>query len=46
MPTYTRPWTDEDVAKELGLTDEELAWTINQVPDHYPEDKEKYAKRI
>ncbi len=44
MPTYTRPWTDEDVAKELGLTDEELAWAINWIPDYYPEDKEKYAK--
>lgn len=44
MPTYDRPWTDEEVAAELGLTDEELAWAINWVPDGYPEDKEKYAK--
>lgn len=44
MPTYTHPWTDEDVAKELGLTDEELAWAINWIPDYYPEDAEKYAK--
>ena len=44
MPTYTRPWTDEDVAKELGLTEEELAWAINWIPDYYPEDAEKYAK--
>ncbi len=43
MPTYERPWTDEDVAKELGLTDEELAWAINWIPDYYPEDKEKYG---
>lgn len=42
MPTYEHPWTDEDVAKELGLTDEELAWAINWIPDYYPEDKEKY----
>jgi len=44
MPTYERPWTDEAVAAELGLTDEELAWAINWIPDYYPEDKEKYAK--
>lgn len=44
MPTYTRTWTDEDVAKELGLTDEELAWCINWISDYYPEDAEKYAK--
>ena len=44
MPTYDRPWTDEEVAAELGLTDEELAWAINWIPDYYPEDKEKYAK--
>ena len=44
MPTYTHPWTDEDVAKELGLTEEELAWAINWIPDYYPEDAEKYAK--
>jgi hypothetical protein len=43
IPTYTRPWTDEEVAKELGLTDEELAWAINWIPDYYPEDKEKYG---
>jgi hypothetical protein len=43
MPTYERPWTDEEVAKELGLTDEELAWAINWIPDYYPEDKEKYG---
>ena len=44
MPTYTRLWTDEDVAKELGLTEEELAWAINWIPDYYPEDAEKYKK--
>ena len=44
MPTYTQPWIDEDVAKELGLTEEELAWAINWIPDYYPEDAEKYAK--
>ena len=46
MPDYTRPWSDEDIAKELGLTDEELAWAINWIPDYYPEDAEKYAKYI
>lgn len=44
MPTYTHTWTDEDVAKELGLTSEELAWAINWIPDYYPEDAEKYRK--
>jgi hypothetical protein len=44
MPTYTHEWTDEMVAKELGLTDEELRWAINWIPDYYPEDAEKYAK--
>ena len=44
MPTYEHPWTDEEVAAELGLTDEELTWAINWIPDYYPEDKEKYAK--
>jgi len=46
MPTYEHPWTDEEVAAELGLTDEELAWAINWIPDYYPEDAEKYAKYI
>jgi len=44
MPTYTHEWTDEMVAKELGLTDEELRWAINWIPDYYPEDEEKYKK--
>ena len=44
MPTYKHKWTDEMVAKELGLTDDELAWAINWVPDYYPEDAEKYKK--
>ena len=42
MPTYDHEWTDEMVAKELGLTDEELAWAINWIPDYYPEDAVKY----
>ena len=42
MPTYEHKWTDEMVAKELGLTDDELAWAINWIPDYYPEDAEKY----
>jgi hypothetical protein len=42
MPTYEHEWSDEMVAKELGLTDEELTWAINWIPDYYPEDKEKY----
>ena len=44
MPTYEHEWTDEMVAEKLGLTDEELKWAINWVPDFYPEDKEKYSK--
>ncbi len=44
MPTYERPWTDEEVAAELGLTDEELAWAINWINDYHYGDKEKYAK--
>ena len=44
MPTYEKQWTDEEVAAELGLTDEELRWAINWVPDYYPEDAEKYEK--
>ena len=42
MPTYEHEWTDEMVAKELGLTDEELKWAINWIPDYYTEDAEKY----
>lgn len=44
LPTYTHEWTDEMVAKELGLTDEELRWAINWIPDYYPDDSERYAK--
>ena len=43
MPDYTRPWSDEDIAQELGLTTEELVWAINWIPDYYPEDAEKYG---
>ena len=46
MPTYEHPWTDEQVAKELGLTEEELKWAINWIPDYYPDDKEKYKKYL
>jgi hypothetical protein len=42
MPTYTRPWSDDECAKELGLTDEELKWMIDWIPDYYPEDEQKY----
>ena len=38
LPTYTRSWSNEDVAKEIGLTEEELAWAINWIEDFYPED--------
>ena len=33
MPTYTHEWTDELVAKELGLTDEELAKGSNYLTE-------------
>lgn len=42
MSTYTKSWTNEEVAKELGLTDEELKWAINWVPNFYVEDFEIY----
>lgn len=44
MPTYTHEWTDEMVAKELGLTDEELRWAINWIRDFYSDDPELYKK--
>ncbi len=44
MPTYEYEWTDEMVAKELGLTDEELYWAINWIPDYYSDDAERYEK--
>ena len=44
LPTYEHNWTDEMVAKEIGLSDEELRWAINYIPDYYPEDKEIYIK--
>lgn len=39
MPTYEHNWSDKDVANEIGLTDEELEWAINWIPNYYPEDK-------
>ena len=44
MPDYSKPWTDQDVAAEIGLTEEELKWAINWIPNYYPEDEEKYEK--
>ena len=38
MPTYDKPWTNEEVAKEIGLTDEELQWCLDKIPNYYPED--------
>ena len=29
---------------EKGLTQEELVWAINRIPDYYETDKEKYLK--
>ena len=41
---FSKPWTDEEAAKELGITNEELLWMIQQIPDYYPEDAETYRK--
>ena len=41
---FSKSWSDEEVAKELGITNEELLWIIDQLPDYYPEDKEKYEQ--
>ncbi len=39
LPTYTKQWTNESVAEEIGLTKEELEWCINWIPNYYPEEK-------
>lgn len=41
---FSKSWSDEDCAKELGITDEELLWMIQQIPDYYPEDNDIYTK--
>jgi len=41
---FSRSWSDEEVATELGITNEELLWMIQQIPDYYPEDAEIYRK--
>lgn len=33
MPTYTKAWTDEEIATELGLTDEEVAYIHEEMKD-------------
>lgn len=33
MPTYTKAWTDEEIAAELGLTDEEIAYIHEEMKD-------------
>ena len=33
MPTYTKAWTDEEIAQELGLTDEEVAYIHEEMKD-------------
>lgn len=33
MPTYTKAWTDEEIAKELGLTEEEVAYIHEEMKD-------------
>ena len=39
---FSRSWTDEETAKEIGITGEELLWTIQWILDCYPEDVETY----
>ena len=39
LPTYTHPWTDEDCARELGITEEELQWMCDWISD-YSNDKQ------
>ena len=41
---FDKSYTDEQYAKALGITDEELLWMIQQIPNYYPEDEEKYKK--
>jgi len=38
MPTYTKSWSNEEIARELNLTNEELKWANNWIEDFYPED--------
>lgn len=33
MPTYTKSWTDEEIAKELGLTQEEVDYIHKEMED-------------
>ena len=33
MPTYTKAWTDEEIAAELGLTNEEVAYIHEEMKD-------------
>ena len=35
---FTKSWTNESVAKELGLTKKELEWCLEWIPNSYPED--------
>lgn len=41
---FSRSWTDEECAKELGITDEELLWMIQQIPDYYEGDDKIYRE--
>ena len=42
--SFSRKWTDEECAKKLGITNVELLWMIQQIPNYYPEDAETYRK--
>ena len=33
MPTYIKAWTDDEIAKEIGLTDEEVAYIHEEMKD-------------
>ncbi len=32
---FSKFWTDRDCGKEIGITDEELKWIKEQIPDYY-----------
>lgn len=41
---FSKSWTDQECAAELGITNEELLFMIQQIPNYYPEDEEVYHK--
>lgn len=35
LPTYKQKWTDKMISDELNLTNEELEWCLNWIPNYY-----------